>query len=402
MRNKSVLIIEASAKAALPLMESLWQIGLHVIAGSSEKINSGFFSRACQERIVYPSCQYRSAEFKEWLLSFLRKRKIDQLFPVGHYGTLLVSEIQDEIRKYTRLLLPSHNVFWRGYAKIPTMKTAIAAGVPIPNSWFPHELSGGLDQAVKNIKNWPILIKPSIGAGANGIVWCYKPSDVLENWPRIENKYGICFLQEFIPPGGMQYKVDMLVDGRQRRLAGVAYGKTRMYPPDGGSSVLNYTDNRPDILDYAYQLLVELDWIGFCDFDFIVDPRDDLPKLMEINPRFPECIKMCTSVGINFPRMIYELANGQIVEPMNSYPVNRFLRFLPGDLMWFLRVNNNSRSKTWPDWFKFFDKNTAYQICSLRDPGPIIGYLLGNLIQFISDPNIRKSRLRLDVGPKHS
>ena len=398
----TVLVIEASAKAALPLMESLAQSGLRVAAASSTKVNSGFFSRVCSERHVYPSCRDKPEEFKKWLLAFLRRRRIDQLFPVGHYGTLAVSEIQDEIRLHTRLVMPSHDIFCNGYAKVPTLKTALKADVPMPDSWFPKELEGGLDAAIEQIEHWPVLIKPSIGVGANGIVWCYGPDDVRRYWQEISAQHGSCFLQDFVPPGGMQYKVDMLVNERQQLLAGVVYGKTRMYPPDGGSSVLNFTVKRTDILDYAYQMLVALRWVGFCDFDFVVDPRDGVPKLIEINPRFPESFRMGTSVGIDFPRMIYDLAHGRCVEPVNGYPINRFLRFLPGDLMWFLRVNNRQRFGTWPSWFRFFYPDTTYQICSLRDPGPIVGYMLENFLALICDRQTRRSRFRLDAGPRKS
>ncbi len=45
-----------------------------------------------------------------------------------------------------------------------------------------------------------------------------------------------------------------------------------------------------------------------------------------------------------------------------------------------LRVDNKRRFNTWPSWFRFFDARTTYQVCSLRDPGPIIGYLLENIV----------------------
>ena len=52
MKNKRVLIIEASGKAALPIMESLARMGLRVVAASSLKINSGFFSFCRHDRLL--------------------------------------------------------------------------------------------------------------------------------------------------------------------------------------------------------------------------------------------------------------------------------------------------------------------------------------------------------------
>lgn len=393
----TVFVMEAQGKAALPVIESLARGGLRVAAGSEKRINSGFYSRGCRERYVYPSPRHAKAQFHEWIIEFLKTREIATLFPVGHYGALAVCEIQDEIRKYTRMVIPPLETFLAGYAKIPTMKAAIAAGVPIPESWFPSDHAGGVEDILPQIQRWPVLVKPSIGVGARGIVWCHNADAVRANFQKISGEFGESYVQDFVPPGGMQYKVDMLVDDRQQRLAGVVYGKTRMYPPDGGSSVLNYAADRPDILDYSHQMLVQLKWVGICDFDFVEDPRDGAAKLMEINPRFPESFHMGTSIGIDFPMMIHRMAHGEIVEPVRDYPKNRFLRFLPGDLMWFLRVDRARRASTWPGWLRFFDRDTAYQLCRARDPGPIMGYLLENLAALL-DPSLRRERLRLDSG----
>lgn len=397
-KHPTVLVIEAEAKAALPIIESMARSGIRVAAASGKRFNSGFYCRGCRERYVYPSPRENIGRFQQWLLRFLQRHEIDTLFPVGHYGALAVSQIQDEIRKYTRLLMPAHDVFMAGYEKIATMKTALAAGVPIPDSWFPDNNPAALEEALSRINQWPVLIKPSVGVGARGITWCYCADEVREHFPKIAAEHGESYLQDFVPPGGMQYKVDMLVDAEQRLLAGIVYGKTRMYPPDGGSSVLNYSVNRPDILDHAYKTLVELKWVGFCDFDFVEDSRDGRVKLMEINPRFPESFRMGTSVGIDFPKMVYDLGHGKVVEPVTSYPENRFLRFLPGDLLWFLRVNNKRRFNTWPSWFNFCDPKTAFQLTSLADPGPIMGYILENLF-LLMDRKARHARFRMDSGP---
>jgi len=395
----TVLVIESSAKAALPVIESMARAGIRVACASELRFNTGFYSRGCRERYVYPSPRHKPQDFQQWLLDFLARREIALLFPIGHYGSDRVSEIQDDVRLHTRLLLPPHDIFRQGYEKIPTLKAASAAGVAIPDTWYPADQAGGLDAVLPEIKRWPVLIKPTIGVGARGIVWCYSADDVRRQFAAMESGFGPCFLQDFVPPGGMQYKVDMLVDDAGQRLAAIVYGKTRMYPPDGGSSVLNFSADRPDILDAAHKVLKQLKWVGFCDFDFVVDPRDDVPKLMEINPRFPESMHMGTSVGIDFPKMIYDMAMGLPVEPIADYPKNRFLRFLVGDVMWFLRVDNQRRFSTWPNWFKFFDRHTAYQIERAHDFGPLMGYFLENLHILLTNRQMRRDRLRSKSGP---
>ena len=244
-----VFVMESSAKAALPFIESLAKAGIRVDVGCAKRINSGFFSRHCHQRHLYPCPRTDTKKFQKWLIDFLSSRSISVVIPVGHYGALATCQIQDEIRCHSRLLMPDFQTFLSAYAKIPTMHTAQRAGVPIPETWFPTEVPGGIEAVLPEIMRWPVLVKPSIGVGARGIVLCHTPAELRKRYSEITAAHGECFVQDFVPPGGMQYKVDVLCDQQQKVVAGIVYGKTRMYPPDGGSSVLNFSVHRPDLLE---------------------------------------------------------------------------------------------------------------------------------------------------------
>ena len=107
MRERpTVFVMEAQAKAALPVIESMSRAGIRVAAGSEKRFNSGFYSRGCRERHIYPSPRDRRADFQAWLLEFLRRRRMAMLFALGHYGADAVNDIQTEVRKHTRLIMP--------------------------------------------------------------------------------------------------------------------------------------------------------------------------------------------------------------------------------------------------------------------------------------------------------
>lgn len=84
-------------------------------------------------------------------------------------------------------------------------------------------------------------------------------------------------------------------------------------------STLNSTVDRPDILAAGMRLLQGIGWHGMGDCDFIVDPRDGVPKLMEVNPRFTRSIKILVAAGLEFPYLLYRLALGLPVEPQFEY-----------------------------------------------------------------------------------
>ena len=125
--KKCIMVLEANRKAALPVMESMAKAGFHVIGCAPNRLNCGFFSRYCHERVVSPSPLRNSDQFKSWLLGVVAARGVDMLFPVGQ-STYQVSEVQNDIRRTTKLILPQHEIFRKGYAKIPTLKAAQLCG----------------------------------------------------------------------------------------------------------------------------------------------------------------------------------------------------------------------------------------------------------------------------------
>jgi predicted ATP-grasp superfamily ATP-dependent carboligase len=130
-------------------------------------------------------------------------------------------------------------------------------------------------------------------------------------------------------------------------------------------------------------------WRGFADFDFITDPRDGTPKLMEINPRVPACFRITLAAGIDFPYMIAKLAMGEEIPRVDGYKLDVYLRYFPLDVLWFIKSPERFRAE--PSFFKFFGRNLSDQIISLRDPGPMLGFCLENFISLF-DWEARKTR----------
>lgn len=390
MHKETVLVLETHARASVPILESSAAMGLHVIAGSPRKYCCGFYSRATCERLLYPSVDNEPDKCLAFLLDFVERRSISVLFPVGDVMTDLIARHQDEFSRHTNLFLPGYDIFVQGRNKILTLKAAKRAGCPIPRTWYPGE-----EPLVKiaDKVDYPVLIKPAISAGARGMTFCYSREELLEKFPEINNDFGESFVQEIIPRSGAQYKVDAISDRSGELLAAVVYAKLRYYPASGGSSVLNRTEFRPDILNYAVKVMKELGWVGFCDFDFITDPRDGVTKLVEINPRYPESYRATVAAGVDMTKIMYQLAKGEKPKPRLEYKSGQYSRFLFGDIMWFLTTKEN-RWKTKPSFFSFFRSDTTYQLLRAKDLGPIWGYILENLAVLLNKRN-RQSRLRL-------
>ena len=374
VKRPEVLVFEAEAKSSLPVAESFHRRGFRVVAASSKPCCASFYSRSVRERIVMPSEVREPEACLAFLLDLVRRRRFEMIIPLGDVVTDLVSRNREEFSECAKLVVVPYDVFRYGRDKVETMKAAARCGVPLPNTWYPEEQD--LNQIAREVQ-YPVLVKPAVANGARGIHYVHDKEELVRKYDEVSKAFGRTFVQELIPHAGMQYKADIILDRDGTLLAGVVYNKIRYYPPAGGSSVLNKSVHHPELLEYATRLARSIGWFGMCDFDFIHDVRDNTPKIMEINPRFPESFRMCAIAGVDFPDILYRMACGEKVRPVLEYKTDRYLRFLAGDALWFLTAKGR-RFKTKPCFFNFFDPNTTDNLWSLRDPGPMIGYLLEN------------------------
>ena len=158
--------------------------------------------------------------------------------------------------------------------------------------------------------------------------------------------------------------------------------KIRYYPVQGGSSTLIVSQPDPAIEQSVRKVVRQLDWYGFADFDFIVDPRDGVAKLMECNPRFPESLMVNLFAGVDFPWIMYQLASSGRADAVTHYQSGRYARFLVGDLMWFLSSGQRWRAR--PNFFRFWGRDLTYYVERWDDPGPTLCYLLEALRTLVS------------------
>ncbi|MBD3331770.1 ATP-grasp domain-containing protein [candidate division GN15 bacterium] len=385
----SVMVVETAAKAALPVIWSSARNGKVIVAGASRRMCAGMFSRHPSIRFIHPDPSVEPDGFLEAVSQHLTSHTVDMLYPVGDVATDVVARHQDELGKLTRVFLPSYDSFTKGRDKVLTLKAAESIGVPIPTTAYPDEST--LEASASHV-GFPCLVKPAISAGARGITKVHGFRDLERCFRETERRFGRCFIQGFVPPGGMQYKADTVVDSGHSTIATVVYEKLRFYPPEAGSSVLNRTVYHPEVAAHVAAMMTHLKWRGFCDFDFILDPRDGTTKLMEINPRFPESFGATYAAGIDMVEMLWSLAHGRSVSPICGYREGQLLRFLAGDFLWFL--TSNDRWRQLRSWLTFASPKQRYQVLSVSDPGPMVGYLLENLFIALS-PKQRRARLRL-------
>ena len=381
--KKKVLILDAQAVQTLVIARFLKRSGYDVILFCDNKLNYGYYTRYADERFIAPSSKDEDAYVK-YLIGYLKERKIDTMIPMTDDAAVIMSKYKSSLIKYTSYIMPEYDVFQKGYDKNKLMALCAKNGYPHPKT---------IDLDIVDILDvedefFPALIKPNYTAGGRGMTLVHNVEEVKQHYPIIHEQYGSCHLQQFIPAGGRQIKVQIFIDRRDGNYYASVIHKQRYYPENGGSSCCNVTINDDALVAICKHILDDINWNGFADFDLIEDPRDNVVKVMEINPRIPACIKSAILSGMDYATMIADVSLGNPLKTY-SYEPGQKLRHIGFEVLWFLYSKN--RFTTSPCWFNFFGRKLSFQDFSWRDPMPFFVGTYANIKRQL-DPDFRMSK----------
>jgi len=433
-----VLVTDGHFRKTLAVVRSLGRKGVEVTVGERTYLNTSFFSKYCSRRLIYPSPRRYPDRFIECLLAEIKKNPIDCLFPMEEETLLLIAKYRSEISKHTYLLIPDLEKIEFVRDKGNLIRFAEAHGIPVPKTLYspptltsvssrtdlPHERL--CHNSVHGSRTSPrteygmlknnhlavrpehvegrmanddtvfeggrekegYVIKPRISSGSFGIVYVKKKEDLVSSYQSVHQRYPFPLIQEYIPDGEGTFGFSALFDESSSVKAAFVHKKLRMYPVQGGPSTLREGVEHPQIMELGLSLLKALNWAGIAMVEFKVDPRDGIPKLMEINPRFWGSLQLAIFSGVDFPYLILKMAKGEKFEPVLQYPIGKRSRwFLFGDILHF--VDNPRRFRLHPSFFRFFDRETCDDMISKDDPLPVLG-AMATFFTFLYDPEMKR------------
>jgi len=384
-----VFVTDGHWRKTLAAVRALGQNRIRVTVGESTRLAMAAFSRYCHKRVVYPSPRSTPDKFLEFTHDLLTKKPFRMLLPMEEDTTCLLSGHHDRFSRLTYLPIPSKNKLTQVRNKANIIRLAEQLGIPIPQTWHIQDLSQ-LD-GIADTLPYPVVIKPQISSGAVGVAYPKNKQELKISYQAIHQQFPYPMIQEFIPREGSGYGASFLFDEKSRLKAGFVHKRLREYPVTGGASTLRVSIRHDDIYDMARTLLDKIGWFGVAMVEFKVDPRDGLPKLMEINPRFWGSLSLAIHAGVNFPLLLHKMAMGERFDPVEKYRTGIACRWLiPGDLLHFL--SNPDRSRIKNDFFRFNTRNSFYDILSAQDPLPALLKVLSP-ITFLYDTDM-KARLK--------
>lgn len=222
--------------------------------------------------------------------------------------------------------------------KQPMLEAAERAGVPIPWSRFPTEITE--IEALRGEIPFPCVVKPLVSrftfsrspeielfSTAFGGK-CVRAED-FDSLHRLVDKalrleIPVCVQEQLMGPNKTIYTVHLYATSHQE-LLGVATGrKVRQLPADFGVGTLVEAARRPDAVPLARTLVEAVRFHGIAGVEFMEDPRTGRLKLIEINPRGIHWLGLGPLVGVELPYLQYADLTG---EPEVQYQTDYALRW---------------------------------------------------------------------------
>lgn len=382
-KGKKVLIIEGGSRQALPIIKGFHQLGFETTAYCSSKLDVAAVFKYT-DKVVYSFYDDKNKEktFKS-ILSAVRNVYYDIIVPTFDFPAMILSENKKELEKYCGYVYVNDSeIFKMAIDKLNTMRVCMDNGIPCPKTAIVSKIEE-LD-----LSDWrfPLVVKPRVSFGAKGFFIVKDEKDFKNIYNGVNDKFSGALVQEYIPKGSSQYQVEMVVDKLGKLKSFLLMDKLRWYPFEGGSSTLNVTVHDEEIKTYCLKLLNTISWCGYASLDLVRDPRDNTPKILEINPRLNGTAKLCFVCGINIAKQIAEEAFGEEITEYLSYEDNIYLRHFHKDLLWFLKSKTRFSAK--PSWFNF--KNNTDELFYIEDLRPFFVSFITSFKKLLHDSEERE------------
>ena len=382
-----VIITSAKYHNALAAVRCLGKHGIKVACGEDRRAETSFFpmsfySKYCSKRFVYPSYYENPEGFIKHIIDFANKnREYDVLMPIDS-ETVIVSKYKEVIEgEAPHLKIPVHDYKYISIAnnKKETIRLANKIGVPTPKTYTPESIGEVKD--IADDVSYPVVIKLPITKGAKGLSYAHNKEELIKRYKETVNRFSsFPLIQEYIP--GIGYGVSCLFN-RGKLRAIFTHKRRREASVSGGPSVARISVRHEEMERYAVKILKRLKWHGVAMVEFKLDIRDNKPKLMEINPRFWGSLYQAIASGVEFPYLLYKIANDGDVEPVLSYKLGIRTRSILMDIYAFPDYMLRSNNKI--DFLRdfIFIKGESFDDFSLEDPVPFIVALANAVVRFI-------------------
>jgi len=276
--------------------------------------------------------------FIDAVLRICERDRIDTIFPSNDPWVYVFSKNRELFQREGILIpVPDYDTVVKPLDKYDTVRSAEEVGFPTPKSCL-YESAESIKQLIADTRP-PWMVRPRFTTGSRGMRVVTDARDLGPVADGVAKQHGTPMIQEYIPGNRIQNFYIVLDKTGQpvsiftpRVLR--TYGRILRNVAGAAMSQAN-----PPYSSEAVNVLAHLGWWGGATLQTKTDPRDGLPKLMEINPRLGQYLWTRTELGINEPLLCLRIARGESPEPIVpgvDYPLDSLLLEPIADITYFL------------------------------------------------------------------
>ncbi len=366
---KQAIVPRGEHFVALAVIRSLGKKNIKTLVISENTNALSFYSKYCSARIASDKSVNLFSDFIE-----------DDLIMPTEEASMI--ELSKNRKKYScTLAFPDYSILETAFDKKKVLERAGELGIPFPKSIFVESLDS-LDRKIDQIP-FPAAIKPIRSLGGVGISFVNSPDLIKTMYIDSVKNFGPVIIQDKIPYDE-RYSVAILMDFEQNMRRCCVLKAVRCYPIDTGPASFVETVDRPDLIAMGERILESIHYSGIAEIEFVIDKRDNEPKLMEINPRFWGSLQGAISAGVDFPALLFDLFQEGNVEKNIDYKLGVKTRnVIPYEYQRLRRIIQGTYSTSYKissvvEFLKFF-KDDAYFIFAVDDLQPFLSLFIKSM-----------------------
>jgi D-aspartate ligase len=318
--NSGAVIIEGHVQG-LSNLRSLGEIGIPVYVVDKDNCIASH-SKYCKKFFLCP--EFNSDEFTDFLIDLAIKENIQgwALVPSNDHAVYSISKNKKTLEKYYKVITPELEIVSIIYDKSKLLSLAESLGLPIPVTQYFNEI----DEEISPLLKFPVLTK-----GKNGLSFfkavkkkaflAKNEKELRTQLRNIKAKYPLkgTFTQELIPLKNSNKTISFTAFCDKGEIKTYWMGiKVREHPVKFGTATLAQSTYVKECLTHSIPLLQALNYTGVCEVEYLLDPRTNEYKLIEINARTWLWVGLAKACGVDYAKIIYQHLNkDQIIYPQD-------------------------------------------------------------------------------------